>query len=187
MQEEWAARYSFSLCCSKCSTKGTQGQEPLRSICIANTSNPVRESGTRRWFTRVGVLRAGFFFFGTMLRASLELWQSLVCASIVIVRQQIKRKGQGQSKTKQTKPPNKKPKHTRRLPMILPSCEACFFLSCIAERAKHSRSTTASCEACGFPVRGCMECFRHWPWLRPLLPMIMVPQGCEDSTLLWWT
>ena len=44
-----------------------------------------------------------------------------------------------------------------------------------------------SCKACSSPVREWMEYIRHWPWLRPLLLMMIVPQGCEDSTLLWWT
>ena len=34
------------------------------------------------------------FFFGAMLRASLQLWQSLGCANNVIVRHRVKRRGQ---------------------------------------------------------------------------------------------
>ena len=32
-----------------------------------------------------------------------------------------------------------------------------------------------------------MECIRRWPWLKSLLLMMIVPQGCDDSTSLWWT
>ena len=43
------------------------------------------------------------FFFLTLLRASLQLWQSLGCASIVIVGQRGQRPG---TKKKANKPPN---------------------------------------------------------------------------------
>ena len=55
------------------------------------------------------------FFFWTMLRASLQLWQSLSCASFVIVDNGTKRKGQGQWQQKQTKP-NKKPQSETQEP-----------------------------------------------------------------------
>ena len=60
-------------------------------------------------------------FFWTMLRASLQLWQSLSCASIVIVRQrdQKERSGTMETKANQTKqnpkttPQKPKPKKQR--------------------------------------------------------------------------
>ena len=51
---------------------------------------------------------AGFFFW-TMLRSSLQLWQSWSCAKVVIVRQLDQKKGQEptkQSKQKKNKPQN---------------------------------------------------------------------------------
>ena len=59
------------------------------------------------------------FFFWTMLRASLQLWQSLSCAKIVIVRQRDQKERSGIKKNKQTKPkqaPKQKPntKHPTR-------------------------------------------------------------------------
>ena len=45
------------------------------------------------------------FFFGTMLRASLQLWQSLGCASIVIVRQRDQKERSGTKKNKANKTP----------------------------------------------------------------------------------
>ena len=44
----------------------------------------------------LGRSRGGTLFFWTMLRASLQLWQSLICASNVIFRPRDRRKGQEQ-------------------------------------------------------------------------------------------
>ena len=50
------------------------------------------------------------FFFWTMLRASLQLWQSLGCASIVIVRQRDQKERSGTKKNKANKTPKQ---HTK--------------------------------------------------------------------------
>ena len=61
------------------------------------------------------------FFFWTMLRASLELWQSLSCASIVIVGQQDQKERSGTKNNKATKPkqsPKPTPKNQTNNPSL---------------------------------------------------------------------
>ena len=65
-----------------------------------------RKQGQRRLFVREDsnsarkCQSAYIFFFWTMLRASLQLWQSLGCASIVIVRQRDQKERSGTMKSK---------------------------------------------------------------------------------------
>ena len=60
-----------------------------------------------------------FGFFWTMLRASLQLWQSLSCAKIVIVRQRDQKERSGIDKNKQTKP-KQAPKQKHQTPSNRP-------------------------------------------------------------------
>ena len=63
-----------------------------------------------------GELKGGWeraFFFWTMLRASLQLWQSLSCANIVIVRQRDQKERSGIKKNKQTKPKQTPKQHQK--------------------------------------------------------------------------
>ena len=50
----------------------------------------------------------GIAFFWTKLRASLQQWQSLSCARIVIVRQRDQKERSGTMKDKANQPPNNK-------------------------------------------------------------------------------
>ena len=70
-----------------------------------------------RWWVRSCMVLGMYgldVFFWTMLRASLQLWQSLGCASIVIVRQRDQKERSGTMKDKASQTPKQQPKHTTR-------------------------------------------------------------------------